>query len=128
MSLDHSAITSTYKRHFQILAVIKDVEEIKAITCRLSALYYLAAYYIIPATHLPFVLCLSFFFSLIWEHHTGCCMGSSIHTTLLTRKDKEVLCVRVPDIVWKMDKVILLDYSMFFQIQCANLKVVILKK
>jgi len=94
--------------------MIKDVEEIKATTRRFSALYCLAAYYTIPATHLLFVLRLSLFFSLIWEHDTGYYMGSSIHTTLLTRKDKEVLWVKVPDIVWKMNKIILLDYSVFF--------------
>lgn len=33
--------------------------------------------------------------------------------------------VCVSDVVWKMDKIILLDCSMFFQTQCANLNVVI---
>lgn len=95
--------------------MIKDVEEIKAFTSKFSALCYFAVYYIILVTHLLFVLCLTFFFSLIWEHHTRYYMGSSIHTTLLTRKDKEVLCVReVPDIAWKRDTIILLDYSVFF--------------
>lgn len=36
--------------------------------------------------------------------------------------------VCVSDVVWKMDKIILLDCSMFFQTQCANLNVVIFKK
>lgn len=112
MSIDHSGITSTYMLHFEILAMIKDVEESKAIICRFGDLYCLPTIWFL--LHVYLLSYVSLFLSLVWEHHTIHSMGWSIRTILPTRKDQEVLRVSVPEIVWKMDKIILLDYSIFF--------------
>lgn len=72
-------------------ARIKDIEEIKTVACRLSAPCCLNAYYAIPTD------CLASSFSLRTVQKK---LHRMINTqAFLTRKIKEVLCVRVPDIV-----------------------------
>lgn len=90
---------------FQILAMINDVEEIKAITCRFSALCYLSAYYTYTVW---FVLCLTFFSSNMGTSH------QILHGIINRHNPSYKKGQGSSDIVWKMDKMILLGYSLFF--------------
>lgn len=59
--------------HFEILDMIKDVEESKAIICRFGDLYCLPTIWFL--LHVYLLSYVSLFLSLVWEHHTIHSMG-----------------------------------------------------